>query len=114
MINYKRRGDTDLRYYVMSRMFKYYFYPEVSKKLKKVPLRHGDIIFELNISKKDLILKKFSEGTKYHYDVKMKHNVYKTLIRRHFEKKLLNSKNMAFNSFKAIRGFLMHMFNLNV
>lgn len=114
MVNYKRRGDTDLRYYVLNKMFEYYFYPEVSKKLKKVPLKHGDIIFELNISKKDLILKKLSEGTKYNYDVKMKYNVYKTLIRRHFEKRLLNSKNMAFSSFKIMRGFLMHKFSLNL
>ena len=114
MVNYKRRGDTDLRYYVMNKMFQYYFYPEVSKKLKKVPFKHGDIIFELNISKKDLILKKLSEGTKYNYDLKMKHNVYKTLIRRNFEKRLLNSKNMAFSSFKIMRGFIMHMFSLNI
>lgn len=114
IVNYKRRGDTDLRYFVPSKIFNYYFYPEVSKKIKKVSFDHGDLIFELNIAKKDLILKKLSENTKFNYDLKMKYNVYKTVIKRNFENKLINSKNMTFNSFKSIRGFIMHMFNFEV
>jgi hypothetical protein len=95
-------------------MFEYYFYPEISKKLKRVSFDHGDLIFELNIAKKDLLLKSLSEDTKYKYSLKMKYNVYKNVIKHNFENRLLDTKIMRVNSFKSIRGFIMYMFNFDV
>lgn len=116
----EEHGVTDdkrkVKFYILNKVIQHYFYPESIQRLEKVKLKDkkADVIFSLKMDKKAWIRNMRNEDKKYVYDLKMKYNLYKNVIRRNLSDKL--SKTVYVNNLSkvTIRGALMHEFNFNV
>lgn len=112
----EKLGTEKRKYYILKNLFLYYFYPEGFKKLQKVRSNKINLIFGLNLNKISWdweLDQKVNYKDKFDYNLSMKSNLYKAVIRRSFRDKFLQTKAISYLSKQNIRGFLMSDFTFN-